>query len=459
MRRSLMLRGFAVLALLWAGSAGAESGQPAPPSPPQTPAENPAFALAKAAADALGPAEVAAIQRELIWTGDLNTLASGDYGKRSFDAMRAFQKRLQAKETGILLPAEREALHKAADRAAATYGFRMLTEQGVTLGYPAKLVTKKTPGRFGPKYSSPSGNVTVDVLRYAAGDEGFEALFNRLKAERPGRKVSYSLMRPDFFVIAGSVDGKSFYMRFLKTAQDSRGFVVGWDPALSPDFDRVSIAMAGSLTLEGAARPALAETAAAVEAAPAPGPVGPPLPLSAGAPRTAKTGIGFIVSQSRDLVTSARLIAGCSSAGPPGGAPGKVVSADPVNDLALVRLAAASARPVALRTTPVAAGTPVTILARGADGSLARTSATIASLAGPGDDMRRFRTNAAGSGGGVFDQKGALVGLMQSDGEPVGLKALFVAAFLRANGVTPVADAGADPAETAIVLTCDPSKG
>ena len=42
---------------------------------------------------------------------------------------------------------------------------------------------------------------------------------------------------------------RSFYMRFLKAGTDSRGFIVGWAPALSPDFDRVPIAMAVSLAL------------------------------------------------------------------------------------------------------------------------------------------------------------------------------------------------------------------
>src|SRR5205814_920076 len=117
--------------------------------------------------------------------------------------------------------------------------------------------------------------------------------------------------RPDFFVISGTVDGKSFYMRFLKTQTDSRGFVVGWDPALSPGFDRVPIAMAGSLVPQGAsANPAPAPVATAEPPAPAK-PAGPPVPLLPGAPATPKSGVGFLVSAQGDVLTTAALVAGC----------------------------------------------------------------------------------------------------------------------------------------------------
>ena len=231
-----------------------------PPTPPSTPRRPPPTASA--------PAEIATIQRALIWTGDLNTLASGEFGKRSFEAIRAFQRRLKAADTGILVAAERAALDKAAKASASAFGFRTATEQGVTLGYPAKLATQRADGRYGPKFSSPSGNVTVDILRYPAAAETGDALFERLKAERPGRKVTYSLSRPDAFVITGTVDGKSFYMRFLRTASDTRGFVLGWDPALSPGFDRVAIAMAVSMAAADGA--SAGGPAAPADAAPQP---------------------------------------------------------------------------------------------------------------------------------------------------------------------------------------------
>jgi hypothetical protein len=435
--------------------ATAQTRDPAPvPTAPLT-APNPAFDMAKIAADALGAEEIATVQRALIWTGDLNTMASGEFGKRTFEAIRAFQRRLKAKDTGILLASQRAALDKAAARAIAAYGFKAITEQGVTLGYPAKLALKRTAGKNGPKLASLNENVTVDVLSFPAEDESFAALFDRLKAERPGRKVTYSLLRPDFFVITGSVDGKSFYMRFLRTEADSRGFIVGWAPELSPDFDRVPIAMAVSLALAGA--DVQEETAVAT-----PAPTGPPVPLPQGAAKVARSGPGFVVSEAGDVLTGATLVAGCSRVALADGTAAAVVAGDLLNDVALVRLARPGVSAVAFsavtwRSLPLSAGEAVTVLAS-AGGRLAPSGTQVTALSSPSGDMRRFTMKDGGAGGGVFDTGGALAGLLGGDGQPVAVKALFVSAFLRSQGVKMPARADIDPARAGIMLTCDPSR-
>jgi hypothetical protein len=430
--------------------ASAQTRDPAPvPSAPAT-APNPAFDMAKVAADALGADEIATIQRALIWTGDLNTMASGEFGKRTFEAIRAFQRRFKGKDTGILLASQRTALDKAAARAISAYGFKSITEQGVTLSYPAKLALKRTAGKNGPKLASLNENVTVDVLRFPVQSESFGALFDRLKAERPGRKVTYSLLRPDFFVITGSVDGKSFYMRFLRTEADSRGFIVGWAPELSPDFDRVPIAMAVSLALAGDA--AQEEAAAA-----APAPNGPPVPLPQGAAKVARSGPGFVVSEAGDVLTGATLVAGCTRVVLADGSAAAVVAGDLLNDVALVRLPRPGFSAVTWRAMPLRAGEAVTVLAS-ADGRLAPSATQVTALSGPAGDMRRFTMKDGGAGGGVFDADGALAGLLGGNGEPVAVKALFVSAFLRSQGVKMPDRADFDPARAGIMLTCDPSR-
>jgi hypothetical protein len=449
--RHLLSAACGVIALsAWVVPATAQTRDPAPvPSAPVT-APNPAFEMAKVAADALGAGEIATIQRALIWTGDLNTMASGEFGRRTFEAIRAFQRRLKAKDTGILLAGQRAALDKAAARAVAAYGFRTITEQGVTLGYPAKLALKRTAGRNGPKLASPNDSVTVDVLRFPAEAESFEALFDRLKAERPGRKVTYSLLRPDFFVITGSVDGKSFYMRFLRTASDSRGFIVGWAPELSPDFDRVPIAMAVSLALaDGAEQEAVA--------AAAPVPTGPPVPLAHGAPGAPRTGPGFVVSDTGEVLTTATLVAGCTRVALADGTAASVVAGDLLNDVALVRLPRPGAAAVTWRSLPLGTGEAVTVLAS-ADGRLAPSATEVTALSSPSGDMRRFTMRDGGAGGGVFDSGGALAGLLGGNGEPVAVKALFVSAFLRSQGVKMPDRAEIDPARAGIMLTCDPRR-
>ena len=453
MRRSLAAGGLALL-LAMAGDAAAQTRDPAPvPSDAPQPSQNPAFDAAKLAADALGPDEVARIQRALIWTGDLNTMASGEFGRRSFDAIRAFQKRVKAKDTGILLPNQRVELDKGATRAIAAVGFKSIAEEGVTLGYPAKLATQRTGGRNGPKLASPTGTVTVDILRIPASAEAFDALFTRLKTERPGRKVTYSLMRPDFFVVTGTVDGMNFYMRFLRTDADSRGFIVGWAPQLSPGFDRVPIAMAVSLAVDDGGAVAAAEADVPVVSPPS----GPPVPLPEGEARVARTGLGFAVSEKGDVLTSAGLVAGCRTVAVADGTTATVVAGDPAADIALVRLSRPAASVSAWRVAPVKAGEAVTVIAS-FDGKATPRATQVSAISGANGDMRRFTMDGGGAGAGVFDGDGAIAGLVAGNGQTGALKGLFVSAFLRSQGVTMPVGTGEDPSRSTLTLTCDPGK-
>src|SRR5262245_14967699 len=56
---------------------------------------------------AVPPAERAAIQSDLIWTGHYNGLIDGQFSERLADAVMAYQKRQKAKPTGVLSAPER----------------------------------------------------------------------------------------------------------------------------------------------------------------------------------------------------------------------------------------------------------------------------------------------------------------------------------------------------------------
>ena len=458
--RRIRTIGACVLAIsaICAGHAFAQTKPPAAAPPaPAAPATDPVFEAAKAAAATMGVEDFASIQQDLIWTGDLNSLPSGEMGKRSYDAIRAFQKRIKAKETGIFTPPQRITLAQHAAKFTARYGFETITERGITLGYPAKLTTVRTEGKNGPHFATSKNDVTLDILAIPAEKESFEALFTRLKTERPGRKVTYSLLRPDFLVVAGSNDGKSFYLRFVKTDADSRGFALGWDPALSPGFDRVSIAMASSMKLADSGKGAAAEAPPiakpADKPAPAPEPpkpAGPPVPLPSGASTAAKTGLGTLVSLNGDILTYAGLVAGCETVTLQGGATAKVIGGDLGNDVALVRASPPPGpAPLAWRQPALTQGESVALLS-----GPTPLATTVTALTGGNDDSRRVSLGA-GAPGALIDKDGALAGLAAANGDATALKGLFVTAFLRASGVAPP-ERGGDPSKAAVTLTCAP---
>jgi peptidoglycan hydrolase-like protein with peptidoglycan-binding domain len=457
MRRPLPLAMVLLAAVAWLPVTGS-----APASAQTATAPNPLFDAAKTAADTAGVAETAAIQRSLILTGDLNALATGEYGKRTFEAIKAFQKRTKAPETGILLPAERKRLDADAAKVSADYGLKPITERGTTLLYPAKIVTKRTDGKRGPKFSAPKDSVTVDILFYPTEDEEFAPLFERLKKPREGRTVTYSLMKPEFFVIAGTVDGKSFYMRFLATKTGTRGFVVGWDPKLSPDFDRVPVAMASSLEAEGQLAPLLIAAPSGTpgpsteQASTAAAPSGPPLPFLPGVVYAKREGLGVVVSAKGDVLTTADLVVGCETLAVTQGGTAKVIAGDLVNNLALVRLEKPGPAPVAISAVPLAEAATLKAAARGEDGAVTQAAAAITATSGPNGDARRFLAAGPMTPGFLFDETGGLISprIGVDAGQAVGLRPLFVSAFLRAQGVA-LAPAGGDAASAVVGLACD----
>lgn len=466
---SMMQKSLPLVLTLLAATAFLPSAGPHPAlaQTAATAAPNPQFDAAKAAADTAGVTETAALQRSLILTGDLNALASGEFGKRTFEAIKAFQKRIKAPETGILLAAERKRLEAEAAKVSAAYGFKSVTEKGATLLYPAKIVTKRTEGKRGPKFSSPKDSVTVDILFYPKEDEDFAALFERLKKPREGRTVTYSLMKPEFFVIAGTVDGKSFYMRFLATTAGTRGFVVGWDPKMSPEFDRVPITMASSLEAEGQLAPLLIASPtgpggqSATEAAtPVTAPAGPPLPFLPGVVYAKRDGLGVVVSAKGDVLTTADLVVGCETLAVAKGGTATVIAGDPVNNLALVRLDKPGPSPVMISAAPLVDAATLQTAARGEDGSVVTAAAAITATSGPNADARRFLAAGPMSAGFLFDEAGGLVSpRIGVDGDKaIGLRPLFVSAFLRAQGVTPAATGG-DAPSAVIGLSCDKTQG
>ncbi len=239
-QRITLLRGVALtLALLSAPLAGA-----------QAPAPNPQMVAAQAGFEALPEAERKAIQNDLIWAGQFNGAVSGSYGPLTFRAINAF-KGARSPADGLLSPAERAALARAAQAARDAAGFKVLADDktGVQIGIPLKLLPKRdvTPSG-GSRWQSVDQKITLDTSTTPPGGEDLAAIFEKAIAVNPNspRKITYKLLRPDFFVVTGETPGGRFYRRLSAGPQGLRGFSIGYDKALAPTVDKLVIAIAAS---------------------------------------------------------------------------------------------------------------------------------------------------------------------------------------------------------------------
>ncbi len=217
-------------------------------TPPASAAADAAFAAQKAAFLALPLATRKAAQDALVWLGLYNGASDGDFGRRTRNSIAAFQASQKAASDGVLSPGQLQTLIAAGQKARAAAGFQMIADAktGARIGAPTKLMGDKN----GPKLDFAS-----------SADPDLAALYARLSAETPTRKVAYKAIKPNvFFVVSGQEGPRKFYSRFEKNGAASppiRGFTFAY-PASAQNLDRVALAVANSFE----AFPTAGETAA-----------------------------------------------------------------------------------------------------------------------------------------------------------------------------------------------------
>ena len=185
-----------------------------------------------------------AIQTDLLWTGDYNGVTDGEFGDRAVAAVKSFQRRIGAKETGVLTRDDRAALTTLANSKRDEVGWRLLDDPttGVRVGVPLKFAPQMTVTASGSRWRSSRGEVQVDTFRVAEAGTSLNAVLDREKREA-NRKVDYSVVRPDFYVMSGMQGLKRFYQRAAVRGTDVRGMTILYDQALDGTMGPVALVM------------------------------------------------------------------------------------------------------------------------------------------------------------------------------------------------------------------------
>ena len=176
-----------------------------------------------------------AIQADLIWTGDFNGIANGDFGERTIAAVKAFQKGNGGKETGVLTPQERTALTASAKEKQETAGWHVLDDAatGARLGLPLKMApqARRPQGRHPLGLGARRGG-DRDVPRARARHHVSPRSSSEAEEGAGGRMSEYNVLRPDFFVISGLQGLKKFYVRAHVKDDEVRGVTILYDQAM-----------------------------------------------------------------------------------------------------------------------------------------------------------------------------------------------------------------------------------
>ncbi|GLR94454.1 peptidoglycan-binding protein [Bradyrhizobium liaoningense] len=309
--------------LMFAAATGANAQMTAPQVPgtkPKTvqtvPVRPPAMQTPSATADAMAKAERLSLQSDLAWVGQYNGAITGDVSERMVNAIKEYQKAKGGKPTGVLNPQERAALAEAARKKQDGVGWKIVTEptSGARLGIPGKLVPQQASDANGSKWTSPTGTVQVLFSRRKEVNPTSAKLAD-LEKEPSGRKVDYTVVKPDFFVLPGLQGLKKFYVRGTFKGDEVRTMTILYDQATENTVEPVVIAMSS-----------------AFNAFPSGPQAGPP-------PRkTVEYGTGIVVSDDGAIVTDRLVTDGCLAITIAGHGSADRLAEDKEHDLALLHI-------------------------------------------------------------------------------------------------------------------------
>ncbi|MET0968888.1 MAG: serine protease [Tardiphaga sp.] len=431
----------------------AQAQMPAPAPPPATAARpkpvvttppRPALQTPADTANAMGQAERLAIQSDLAWNGDYNGAINGEVSERMVAAIKSFQKDNGGRETGVLNPQERGILAAAARRHQDNVGWRMITDMvtGARLGIPGKLVPQQVSDINGSKWSSSTGTIQI-VLARRKEDAPSTAKLAEQERKEPGRKVEYSVVKPDFFVLSGMQGLKKFYIRGQFRDSEVRILTILYDQATEGTMSPVVIAMSSAFN----PFPAAAQAS------------GPP-------PRKkVEYATGIVVGDDGAIVTDRAAVDGCLSIVVAGHGHADKTAEDKARDLALLRIyGARGLMPLSLsggRAKPaldlVGIADPQS---QGGGAAVSRVKASAAQASTNGEIALQPPPGPGFSGAAAIDADGVFAGMAQlkplvlaGPGGAGATQAVLVPAdtvrtFLKGNGVT---NSGAADAQAATV--------
>jgi peptidoglycan hydrolase-like protein with peptidoglycan-binding domain len=403
-------------------------------------------------ASAMAQAERQAIQSDLAWVGQYNGAITGEVSERMVAAIRAFQKERGGKQTGVLNPQERGVLAETAKQRQDNVGWKIVTEAGTgaRLGVPTKLVPQQSSDANGAKWSSSTGTIQIQLSRRKEANPTTAKLAEQEKKEPAGRKVEYTAVKPDFFVLSGIQGLKKFYVRGQYKADEVRILTILYDQATEGTVEPVVIAMSSAFN----PFPAGAQMA------------GPP-------PRkTVEYGTGVVVSDDGAIIADRQITDGCLAIAIAGFGNADRVAEDKDHDLALLRIyGARGLKPLNLSSGAAKSSVEITGIAdpQNQGGGVA-ASTVRASMAqtGGGNDVALAPAPALGfSGAAALDADGKFAGIAllkpvvvagPPNATPATQAALVPADtlldFLKANGVNAASNGSPDAKASVVRVIC-----
>ncbi len=401
------------LRFLVAVALGLPAAASAAPTPQTRPVVSPSDDRLRTGFDGLPDADRRAIQDALLWTGDFAGIVSGAFGPRTREALMSFARRSGLAPDAVLDANNRDRLLNAGAKARADVGFSAVNDKaaGVAVSLPTKLLPRRSPAEGGTHYASPDGAIVADTLSRPAGPGGLPEVFDRMSGGSGARKVTYKLLRPDFFVVVGEIGERKFYSRFALGTSEGRpmirGITLAYPKTEAGRMDAVSLAAAGSFDPFPSSAPPAGSGGPAGTAAPPTPPVKPPPPPATFALTAIKVQAGAALTHlPKQPCLDPSL----------GGSPVMLRKKDDASGLAIfdgLRVPAQGAAPI-FAAEPATGRTPLVVLFAREPEGLDMAPAALHASGDPSSDTFSVSAGIQGRAEGMplVDTQGRLVGLV-----------------------------------------------
>jgi hypothetical protein len=269
---------------------------------------------------AMPPPERMALQSDLAWTGDYNSLAGGEPNDKLTAAVKSFQRHRKFKETGVLNTQERALLAAFAKARQTQAGWAMLDDAvtGARLGIPTKQTPNRTQSKTGTRWSSAQGQLQIETFKSSEPGTTLSAIYEQQRKDPSTRTLEVDQLKGDTFILSGTQGLKKFFVRAEFKNGEVRGLTVQWDQATETIVGPIAMAMAGAFTpfpgINGVAQ---------IDPAPK---------------RKVEYGTGIVVSAAGHILTDRQVTDGCHVIVVSGYGDAATLAEDKTADLTLIRV-------------------------------------------------------------------------------------------------------------------------
>lgn len=181
------------------------------------------------------------VQEALVLLGYYSGPLDGVLGAGTSAAISKFQEASGQLPTGKLTDGQQAALMQRAGILRNENGyFRIQDVSGAAMSVPMTLVPTEQPSPNGKDFVSIDG-ATVFAIRHYNSLASIQDLSRGLRTTLSSTKINYDVVRPDWFIISGGYEGRSYYFRFFRTNSSFQGFYAVYDTSRSATFAPIVI--------------------------------------------------------------------------------------------------------------------------------------------------------------------------------------------------------------------------